>query len=539
MGFFYGVFMSIAYSYRRFSSKGQEQGDSIRRQTELAEKYCIEHRLELSNQTYEDLGVSAWTGSNSHEDAGLGQFLKACELKKIPEDSVLLVESLDRLSREKIMKAMTQLMSITRHIDVVTLVDNRRYTSDMDFSDIIIAGATMVRANEESEIKSKRISAVWEAKRRDPKRSKKTRKCPFWLDVTDDNMDFVVNEKVEIVREAYRLSAEGLGNMKVAKYLNSKGFRTARDKDWSPANVSVLLKARTVLGEYQPCKVINRKAVSQGDPVVDYYPQVIDTELFNKVQICISDRARNIRMGSTSSHRNLIRSNGRCMCGGELFITSKRQGVAYFQCQNKTNSECSHSLFRYDVFLQFIREQVIRPMYFRAWAIDDSSNEHESKRDALVVQRNIEQSKLDALLELDLSNPSITLKIGVLANQVEKFDSEILEVEQQIAKSKLGNFKFESLDTMLKLTDVAGEGDSTEKQISARVQLNRMLSNFKIELGSNERKSLVYIEYFDQHKQDYSKQLFQTKTTAPSRAIKKKKMIWELIDLTLNKQTFD
>lgn len=32
----------IAYSYVRFSSKRQEQGDSVRRQTEMAEKYALE-----------------------------------------------------------------------------------------------------------------------------------------------------------------------------------------------------------------------------------------------------------------------------------------------------------------------------------------------------------------------------------------------------------------------------------------------------------------------------------------------------------------
>lgn len=79
----------------------------------------------------------------------------------------------------------------------------------MDFSDFIIAGATMQRANEESEVKSKRLSAVWEAKRRDPMNSKKTRKCPFWLDVTDDNMGFVINDKVEIVTKVFELSAQG------------------------------------------------------------------------------------------------------------------------------------------------------------------------------------------------------------------------------------------------------------------------------------------------------------------------------------------
>ncbi len=37
-----------AYSYIRFSSKKQEQGDSVRRQTELAEQYA--HAKEGANK---------------------------------------------------------------------------------------------------------------------------------------------------------------------------------------------------------------------------------------------------------------------------------------------------------------------------------------------------------------------------------------------------------------------------------------------------------------------------------------------------------
>ncbi|WP_446633343.1 recombinase family protein [Vibrio rotiferianus] len=161
---------------------------------------------------------------------------------------------MDRLSREKIKKAMRQLMDITDYVDVITLVDGRRCTKDMEITDFTIAGATMQRANEESEIKSKRISAVWEAKRRDPKGSKKTKKCPSWLDVTEDGFDFVVSERVAIVEKSFELSSQGLGNLKVANQLNSLGFKTDRNKDWSPASVSRLLRNRIVLGEYQPKK---------------------------------------------------------------------------------------------------------------------------------------------------------------------------------------------------------------------------------------------------------------------------------------------
>ncbi|WP_454441797.1 recombinase family protein [Vibrio bathopelagicus] len=516
-----------AYSYRRFSSKAQEAGDSLRRQTEMAQKYCTKHDLELSTETYEDLGVSAWTGGNSDEDAGLGQFLKACEEKKISKDSVLLVENLDRLSRQDIKKALRQLMHITDFVDVITLTDNKRYTNKMDIADFITAIVTMDRANEESELKSQRIRDAWEAKRRDPKNSKKTRKCPFWLDVTEDNLSFEVNSKVEVVELAFKLSAQGLGNLKVSKQLNSYGYKTARQKDWSPAIVCNLLKSRNVIGEYQPCKVVNRKVTPEGEPIRDYYPQVISTELFNKVQLAIADRAKSVRMGSTSSHRNLIKDNGRCMCGGQLFITSKRQGVPYFQCQNALNksSDCPHGLFRFDVFLQFLREQIIRPIYFNIWATED--NRTGSEIEAIEVKLLDEQKKMDALLGLDVTNPSITAKISEVGKCIAELESNRSDLEKQAARLTLSGSKRQSYESIQQLIDVAGGLDSNTPEIAARVELSRMLGSFKFQLGNLERVSIIRVESYDKNRNKTIIQGFKSLKT-PSRAIKKGKDIWKL-----------
>ncbi|WP_286297978.1 recombinase family protein [Vibrio apostichopi] len=516
----------IAYSYRRFSSKAQAKGDSIRRQIELAEKYCLKHRLRLSGKTFEDLGVSAWNGSNSAEDAGLGLFLQACENGVVESDAVLLVENLDRLSRERIKKAMRQLMDITDYVDVITLVDGRRYTKDMDITDFIIAGATMQRANEESEIKSKRVSAAWEAKRRDPKGSKKTRKCPTWLDVTEDSMSFVLNDRVEIVQKAFELSSQGLGNLKVANQLNSLGFKTDRNKDWSPASVSHLLRSRMVLGEYQPKKTQDGQLVNVGCIVADYYPRVIDLDLFNKVQLCIAERSKKIRMGATRSHRNLIRDNGKCMCGGTLFITSKRQGVPYFQCQNGVNKGCIHGLFRFDVFLQFIREQIIRPLYFNYWVTEQGS-ELENKRNSLLVDVADKQKRLDTLLEMDILNPSIQSKISDLGIAIQDLKAEVGTLDTEIARMKISGNKRQSVDSMFRMIDVAGGLGCTVEEIASRVELSRILSRFKFQLGNVDRCSIVSIEHFDKRTDREIKQIFKS-LRIPSRAMKKSKQIWTL-----------
>ncbi|MEZ8297201.1 recombinase family protein [Vibrio splendidus] len=207
-----------AYSYRRFSSKHQAQGHSIERQTKLAEDYCIKHELELSTLSFEDLGVSAWTQANTKEDAGLGQFLSALESNKIKTPCYLLVESLDRLSRAKIKVAMNQLWRITDYdVTVITLLDQKSYTKDMDFTDFLMAGLIMERSHEESLTKSKRLKAAWAKKR---SKQDMHSKAPFWLDRVKGDPDrpngYYLNRHQATVQKVFEMASEGFRGLQRA-----------------------------------------------------------------------------------------------------------------------------------------------------------------------------------------------------------------------------------------------------------------------------------------------------------------------------------
>lgn len=135
--------MIKAYSYIRFSSTRQMRGDSLRRQTELSEQYAKEHNLELDqNFNLRDLGLSAFDGSNVERGA-LGGFLAAIEAGQIPKGSYLLVESLDRLSREQLIDALTMFLNIIRRgIVIVTLADRMVYehkSMGENFSPLLIS----------------------------------------------------------------------------------------------------------------------------------------------------------------------------------------------------------------------------------------------------------------------------------------------------------------------------------------------------------------------------------------------------------------
>ena len=66
--------MPKAYSYIRFSTLEQLKGDSLRRQTELSEKFALENNLELDKTlNLNDFGISAYDKSNITKGA-LGIF---------------------------------------------------------------------------------------------------------------------------------------------------------------------------------------------------------------------------------------------------------------------------------------------------------------------------------------------------------------------------------------------------------------------------------------------------------------------------------
>src|SRR5262245_887480 len=104
--------MPIAFSYIRFSRKKQQKGESFRRQSEFAGEVCAENAWTLDQSlTLHDLGVSAFRGANAKFGA-LGCFLEAVRRGRVPKGSVLIIESIDRLSRNKVGEALQLFISI-------------------------------------------------------------------------------------------------------------------------------------------------------------------------------------------------------------------------------------------------------------------------------------------------------------------------------------------------------------------------------------------------------------------------------------------
>ena len=354
----------IAYSYLRFSTIEQAASDSRRRQHAMAEQYVADHHLKLDRQlSFRDLGVSAFRGRNAKEGA-LRAFLEAIEHNLVPDGSILLIESLDRLSRDRILSAQALFMQIIQAgVTIVTLVDQRSYSLDSinrNPLDLIISLVSMMRANEESEIKARRVRAVFEVKRAQLSEKPWSSRCPGWLRLDKAAGKFViVEERAEIVRRVYREALSGVGHQTIARQLNEEqvslfGHGNQRSRMWQKSLVRHLLTTPTVIGTLVPFVtewVDNVRRVRPQTPVEFYYPPVIQRADWDQVQARRAAWSAHYRNNVPKTGRaNLLAGLSRCpFCDRPfLLIGDGHPNRRYFMCRRAYNGTgCSDRWVRY------------------------------------------------------------------------------------------------------------------------------------------------------------------------------------------------
>jgi DNA invertase Pin-like site-specific DNA recombinase len=310
-----------AFSYLRFSDKKQAKGDSLRRQLEWGPALCRSKGWALDESfRLEDLGVSAFRGRNSATGA-LSEFLVAIRAGKVVPGDILLLESLDRLSREDIDPAWELFRSILKSgVEVCTREPERHYVP-ADLNNLgtrIEVQAYMLRAYNESATKSMRGKSYWEKARARwfEKKELFHKVTPAWLRLSEDRKRFqVVPAAAKAVKLIYRWAGEGLGLNPITARLNHEGVEPIGNNirrkpenfknSWRRSYVAKLLRDRSVLGEFQP-HVMKEvpvdpkdpngpkrwKRVPHGDPIPGYFPQIIPETQWYAVRQAVKERGK-------------------------------------------------------------------------------------------------------------------------------------------------------------------------------------------------------------------------------------------------------
>lgn len=367
-----------AYSYVRFSSHLQADGGSLARQTRLTAEYCQRRGLVLDEDLkLDDLGVSAFRGANVREGA-LAGFLEACRTGRVQRGSTLVVESLDRLSRDEIRPALQLFLSLQDYgITIVTHEPPREYDpAATDALALIEPLIVFARAHEESKMKSHRRRDGWKQAKDRARQGEgpMLKTCPAWLEVVDGAFR-AKEEAAAAVRLIFQLACDGYGVNRIATYLvvnnvppiygrvlddeavlkhradrqaagvpltseeeenlgrmgrwatteavpgaGPRKGKKVKVRTWVPSRWVVpyvyrILSNPAAKGAYQPNRQDGKKVVPEGPPVDSYYPEVVSAETWERAQVGLKQRS--------GDHA----ADGRFRKGGKASRAAGRRGV--------------------------------------------------------------------------------------------------------------------------------------------------------------------------------------------------------------------
>jgi DNA invertase Pin-like site-specific DNA recombinase len=500
---------SKAYSYIRMSTPEQLKGDSLRRQLARTRDYAEKHDLELI-ESFDDLGISAFRGNNA--DFGeLARFKDLVDSGDIERGSYLIVESMDRLSRDKVTKAFARLSDIiNKGIILVTLDDGQTYSEDTIENQSIqlyIVLGSMARAHEESRRKADLLSHTWIGKRERLRSAGTilTSKVPAWLRADRIKNEIVqIPERVEIIREVFDMTCGGYGAYSVAQHLNKRGIRPWGNRNnavWRDTYIKKILASRTVLGEFQPHTVQidkdkKRRLIPDGDPILGYYPAIISPQQF--LEAAQAKASRRTRGGGRkgTAYANLLTGLLRCKCSAGMRYLDKgrapKGGGQYLRCSVAlAGGSCKARPYRYEI----VESKVLHAIEtLDVGKILGGNSRQQRLADLqhdlsmLHVDRDGINTKIARIVKFieDGSNTSTSLKDALAKLEKERGECNIkietAELEINDLTTISPKIRQEVIGSLLKKIKESGEAESPERiRRSLASELHRLIDRITIE----------------------------------------------------------
>ena len=495
-----------AYSYIRFSTPDQLKGDSLRRQTEASKAYAAAHGLEYADPIA-DLGISGFRGTNATEGA-LRAFLQKVEEGRVEPGSVLIIESLDRLSRQEILKSLTLFTSILGGgVKIVTLSDNQEYPADSinNIGNLVISLVVMARAHEESAIKSKRLSAAWQQKRRNAQMKPLTAATPAWLRLNNEtNTIEIIEARATIVREIFEKTIEGVGKRVLARQLNERGETPwGRSKGWHSSYITKILDNRAVLGEYQPHTGRGKDRKPVGEPVLDYYPAIIDENIFYAAK---GARGTRLKGGGRKgeSFSNLLTGLCYCKdCNDTMRYVDKGQspkGGRYLTCSNNMRAIGCENNTHYRYFE--IESWALYCLYAHGWAdIENTKTDNQaSLRTQLQAEEEKEKNILRSIQRYQLLFETADddefldaqARYKELMIEREQIKANIDKIKQGLANASDQDESFQRLMKAFDLLENAEGGELYGVRASINQQLKYIVERFEF---SKKKMETEYVSF--------------------------------------------
>lgn len=452
--------MRHVITYLRFSSKPQERGDSIRRQTDLFNRWLRANPDAEVIDQFKDEGQSAFHGR--HLKGDFGRMLQNIEDGKyIAGRTVLLIESEDRLNRQKARKTESLVDLITgKGIDVICLASGKIYNAENidELGTSIQLKIAAHIAYKQSKDKSDKVSAAWETRAKLALSGEQllTKNVPGWIDPDSRKL----NEHAQTVKDIFSLLLAGDSLHCIARHLQASGTKSfSRRKDangFSVHSVRTILRSESTIGTLAASKHNDRPAIP------DYYEAAVDVATFNKAQEILSKNRKGRPPASDNPITiNLFKGLMRCQCGASVHPTGVKntyQGV--YRCNNVVDGRCM--------------VPTIKRKAFDTWMINNAIGMLEQSGDNDTERKKAElQYQIDMLSKRIAKGSALLIElddVAELKEEVKKHSHQRNQLQSEL--EKLNQRETFSDKSLLHLVDI----DLTTK--AGRIEAQLLLSKY-------------------------------------------------------------
>jgi DNA invertase Pin-like site-specific DNA recombinase len=388
--------------------------------------------------------------------------------KKFRKGTHLIVESLDRLSRNAMTQALTLFLNlITSGVVIHSLAEGQVYSEkEINESPFIIslAIAVLMRGWDESLTKKYRTADNMERNLK-LARTEKTpiARPPSRIDTVGkrNNKRFILNRHAATVKRIFEEAAAGLTVHEICRGLNADNVKTfGRSTHWGKGTVSrILMRSDAAIGVYKPHTYLKVKGKKKQHvpldvpPIEDYFPPVVSLSLFQRARENIRGRFNPRTRGYTGPiYQNLLKglvTCGRC-CGqvhhrnaGNPKSNGDSRGGPHLFCYNTVvgnpdGEKCAPTvLFPYDK---------LEPLLFRIYELYEATM-------GLFQLDASDTAERIAKLELTVERLNTERKnlLRAFAGKGDKAGEEVLAdnwAEITAAQEKLDNLKIDYVRTI-------------------------------------------------------------------------------------------
>ena len=441
----------------------------------------------LDKREFVGAGESAYKGGHLKTRDGiaigaLAKFIEAVENGEIKPKSVLCIDSVDRFSRQEIMKTLSP---FTRLLDLgIGIVFTGSFHRQLITNDLLnkephwvqVLVNDMIRSWTESDEKSRKVKEAKARKRNELLSGKVVRhnNAPKYFTWNKEKQRYEHNEKTLIVKRIVEMFLNGNALYAIARTLNKEKVPTVRtDSAWSGNAVRVILKNRALLGEFIGAK--------------NFFPPIIEPSTFDRVQALLAQNP-SFNKGKPGALANLFRGIAYCTCGRRMCVLSQTKDAhtkkphkdpfryRYLRCNSQgTGKNCDHT------FVMPLRE--MEEEFFGNFLLKDPKELVADKAEAKELSGDIAKTQLAIstldkainkaveLIDSDVAVTTIKNKLARLEVQRTKKQEELDQLSARADQIVTAPGHFDDLKELVHAFDTEPQG-ATQLGEGWRLQLS-------------------------------------------------------------------